>query len=115
MLLYVTGGLAAAQFDRTWTFFQDAPASTAVFGQNRTRWGWTAGVGTEFAIYGNWSLKSEFLYMRFEQDSANAVGNGAGLGAAGVGYRLDSQNSMWVTRIGINYRFGGGAPLYAAY
>ena len=37
-------------------------------------------------------------------------------GAAGLPYRLSSEDSVWVTRIGLNYRFGGwGAPLLARY
>ncbi len=35
-----------------------------------------------------------------------AAGDGNGIGDAGVSYRLDSQDSLWVTRIGLNYRFG---------
>jgi outer membrane immunogenic protein len=117
VFVYVTGGIAGGRFNRTWTFFQDGGPTAVVFAQDSTRWGWTAGVGTEWALpwFRNWSLKSEFLYMRFNQDRAFASGNAAiGIGNTGVAYRLDSEDSMWVTRIGINYRFGGGGG-YGAY
>jgi len=104
VLLYVTGGLAFAKLDRTWTFFEDGPVTTGVFTSNKTRLGWTAGVGAEWQFLPNWSLKSEVLYMRFETNDVTVVGNGT-IGALGVPYRLDSIDSMWVTRAGVNYRF----------
>jgi outer membrane immunogenic protein len=104
VLLYVTGGLAFAKFDRTWTFFEDGPVTTGVFSSNKTRLGWTAGVGAEWQFAPHWSLKSEVLYMRFETNDVTVVGNGI-IGAANVPYRLDSTDSMWVTRAGVNYRF----------
>jgi hypothetical protein len=33
----------------------------------------------------------------------------------GVNQRFESQDSVWVTRIGLNYRFGGYAPVLAKY
>jgi outer membrane immunogenic protein len=104
VLLYVTGGLAFAKFDRTWTFFQDGGPSTAVFSSDKTRLGWTAGVGAEWQFAPHWSLKSEVLYMRFETNDVTVTGNGI-IGALGTPYRLDSTDSMWVTRAGVNYRF----------
>jgi opacity protein-like surface antigen len=106
VLIYATGGFAYANFGRSYTIFEDAPATISTFTWNNTRWGWTAGVGTEWAFAPNWSLKSEVLYMRFEKDTATAIGLGApGAGLAGVAYRLESQNEAWISRIGVNYRF----------
>jgi outer membrane immunogenic protein len=114
LLIYATGGLAYANFRRSYTIFEDAPASSSTFNWNNTRWGWAAGVGTEWAFATNWSLKSEVLYMRFERDTANAIGLGAPFaGVAGATYRLESQNEAWISRIGVNYRFGG--PVVAKY
>ena len=55
--------------------------------------------------------------MSFEQDRVTAAGDGNGIGNAGVSYRLDSQESLWVSRIGLNYRFGdaGKGPVVAKY
>jgi outer membrane immunogenic protein len=69
VLLYVTGGLAYARFNRDFTVLENGPPPvSAVFSSSRTRWGWTAGVGSEWSFAPNWSLKSEFLYMRFVDD-----------------------------------------------
>lgn len=113
MLLYVTGGLAAARFKRDWTYFEDGPATTGFFSDSKTRYGWAAGFGTEWCLFDNWSLKSEVLYMRFSQDRTTVTGNGI-IGSAGVPYRIDSNNSIWTTKIGLNYRFNGG-PVTSRY
>jgi outer membrane immunogenic protein len=118
LLLYVTGGLAYANFRRNYAFFQDGPAHTNVFSSDNTKLGWVAGAGAEWALPNNWTLKGEFLYMSFEGDRVTVAGDGNGIGNAGVNYRLDSQESLWVSRIGLNYRFGGDAgkgPVVAKY
>jgi outer membrane immunogenic protein len=118
LLLYATGGLAYARFNRDITVFEDAPATAAVFSSSRTRWGWTAGVGTEWSFAPNWSLKSEFLYMRFAHDDqtfgAQTI-NGVTFGVPGRSYTFNHQDEVWVTRIGLNYRFGGYGPVMAKY
>ena len=83
LLLYVTGGLAYANFKRNYTYFQDGPAHANVFSSDSTKIGWAAGVGAEWAFANNWTLKGEFLYMSFEQDRLTAAGDGNGIGNAG--------------------------------
>lgn len=112
VLLYATGGFAYANFNRNFTYFEDGPATLGVFSTNNTRWGWTAGVGTEWAFAPNWSLKSEVLYMQFEKNTITALGNGV-IGSLNVPYRLESQDQAWISRVGVNYRFGG--PVVARY
>ena len=91
--------------------FNDNGDGTELFSQKRWRWGGVVGVGTEWAINNNWSLKSEFLYMAFERDEVNFV---SPVHNPGVNQRFESQDSVWVSRIGLNYRFGGG-PVMAKY
>ncbi len=116
-LVYATGGFAYAQFDRSYTLLEDAPATTFTFNSKNTRWGWTAGLGTEWAWTANWSLKSEVLYMRYINNDVTITGttfNGVNFGVPGRGYNIGSQDEVWITRIGLNYRFGGG-PVVARY
>jgi outer membrane immunogenic protein len=40
VLIYATGGFAYANFARSYTIFEDAPATTSTFRWNNTRWGW---------------------------------------------------------------------------
>jgi outer membrane immunogenic protein len=112
LLLYVTGGLAFANFNREWTLFNDGNGLTEVFSQRRWRWGGVVGVGTEWAINQNWSIKSEFLYMAFERDEVNFL---SVIHNPGVNQRFESQDSVWVSRIGVNYRFGGYGPVAGRY
>jgi outer membrane immunogenic protein len=118
LMLYATGGFAYAQFKREFTVFEDGPVTTAAFNSSRTRWGWTAGVGGEWALGSNWSIKSEFLYMRFVNDERSfpaVTVNGVNFGVPGRSYSFNNEDEAWVTRIGLNYRFGGGAPIVARY
>ena len=110
VLLYVTGGFAYANFNRDYTIVEDAPLTTFTFSSSNTRWGWTAGFGTEWAWSGNWSIKSEVLYMRFVGGDAGFTGttfNTVNFGVPGRGYSFGSDDDVWVARIGLNYRWGG--------
>ena len=99
LLLYATGGFAGARFRTSWV---DAP-DTAEF--RNWRWGWTAGVGTEWSWTGNWSIKAETLYVGFMDKDHDAT-----FGAAT--FRFVHSDAIWVSRIGLNYRFGGAAARY---
>jgi outer membrane immunogenic protein len=108
VLLYATAGLAYANFRHSWTYFQDGPVGSVTFSSSDTKFGLVAGFGAEWQVANSWSLKSEALYMAFEKSSVTGTGNtAAGLGTTGVSYRLDSHDSVWVARLGANYRFGG--------
>jgi outer membrane immunogenic protein len=100
LLLYVTGGFAYARFDRTLRVTDDSDTET--FSSRDTRWGWTAGVGTEWAINNNWSLKSEVLYLGFTNKETSYLST---VIDSGESFRVDHQDSAWVSRIGVNYRF----------
>jgi outer membrane immunogenic protein len=105
LLLYVTGGLAYANIKRDALYFEDdGDTSTETFSRSKTKFGWTAGVGTEWAINHNWSLKTEALYMQFEKDQTTYTSQ---ILSEGTQFRLKNEDSVWVARIGLNYRFGG--------
>ena len=114
LLLYVTGGFAYANTERTVALIvPTAPEfNQGPFTDEKTRWGWTMGFGTEWQIAPNWSFKSEVLYARFETGEATHT---CVLLCGGVPtpLRFEHESSAWVTRMGINYRFGGGG--YGGY
>jgi len=56
---------------------------------DQTASGWMLGVGTEYALWNNWSAKVEYNMMDFGNDSPFA------------------DNKFHVFKAGINYRFGG--------
>ena len=70
------------------------------------------GVGTEWAMWGNWSLQSEVLYARFEKDETSFTC--AVFCGTPESKRFDHHDSVWISKIGLNYRFGG-APVMAKY
>ncbi|MEA2927618.1 MAG: outer rane immunogenic protein [Hyphomicrobiales bacterium] len=96
MLLYVTGGLATARVEAT----VDATAVGGGFvSESKTRWGWTAGAGAEFALGGNWSAKADYLYVR--------LNNKDYLNPAPLGFAIRGNVPLdeHVFRVGLNYKF----------
>ena len=109
LLLYVTGGVAYANIKRDVAFFEDflsEDSATENASTSRTRLGWTAGAGTEWAINANWSLKSEFLYTQFGKDETTHTSK---IINEGTVFRLKHDDSAWIARLGLNYRFGGAS------
>jgi outer membrane immunogenic protein len=100
LLLYVTGGLAWARFDRSFTL--NAFGDVETFSSRDNRWGWTAGVGTEWAINNNWSVKGDVLYLGFPNKETSYTSTV--LDSGGI-FRVDNKDSAWISRIGINYRW----------
>jgi len=122
LLLYVTGGLAYARFNRDLTYtaahLAAAPAITQIFSESRYRAGFAVGVGTEWAINDNWSINSEFLYLGFEKDEQTFACSIAATcpvaGVVGTPFRYTFNDSVWVSRISLDYRFNY-APVIAKY
>lgn len=85
---YVTGGVA---------FGNIKGVSTGFAGVDETNVGWTVGGGLEVAVFGNLSVKGEYLYV-----DLGSVGCGASCGAL-AGNNIDLRTS--IVRGGLNYRF----------
>jgi outer membrane immunogenic protein len=101
-LLYVTGGIAGGHFGTTWTNFTPPVLLQADIGE--WAWGWVAGFGTEWAWSDRMTLRAETLYIDFvdrEHNVPTLLAN------------FTHVDSMWLTRVGVNVKFGG--PLVAAY
>src|SRR5262249_46115329 len=63
-LLYVTGGGAWAKIDTSEFLAGGSPANGHQ--ESNTRSGWTVGAGIEYALGYGWSVKSEYLYVKFD-------------------------------------------------
>jgi len=109
MLLYVTGGVAAGHFKTNYFTHFVIPGfidTTSTFNTDQWRWGLAAGVGAEWALGTNWTLRTEVLYVDFIESSHRVVFvPGVPPGFAS----FKESDSAWITRIGVNYRFGAGA------
>jgi outer membrane immunogenic protein len=66
-LVYVTGGAAIAPVQAGLN-----PPSTF---DSATKLGWAAGAGAEFAFFGNWSAKVEYLYIDLAMSSCSTAAN----------------------------------------
>ena len=83
------------------------------------RSGWVVGVGTEYALIGGWSVKSELLYANFgtfHYDDSPGLRTPASSALAPT-----SRCREYIWRVGMNYRFDwatfgkGKAPVVAKY
>jgi outer membrane immunogenic protein len=113
LLLYVTGGVAYGDVDYSaQTDFRPVGTEQYPAAFSRTKVGWTAGGGAEWAFAQNWSAKVEYLYMDLGSEStiANPV---PPLPPFQVGYSWKTQEQ--IVRVGVNYKFGFGTPVVANY
>lgn len=88
LMIYATGGGAYGRLGANGTM-----AATA-FSSSTNYWTWTAGAGAEWAFYGPWSAKIEYLY----------AGTPSSLPPLPVN-NVSGSGSMNLVRAGINYHF----------
>ena len=121
-LIYVTGGLAAANFgfSQNIGYLSNAvdalPFTTAAGGANAgstssTKFGWTIGAGFERMLDNNWSIKAEYLYVDLGTQSFASSYTDLQPTVFTVTHK-DSLTAN-IVRLGVNYRFGG--PVVAKY
>jgi outer membrane immunogenic protein len=96
LLVYVTGGLATASVEA----FVDATAiAGGTASESRTRWGWTAGGGAEYALGNGWSAKADYLYVRLNNHEY------LNPGPPGFAIRGNVPVDEHILRVGVNYKF----------
>jgi outer membrane immunogenic protein len=112
VLFYVTGGAAWINTDYSATLTA-LRGETAVTSFNRTKTGWVAGGGVEWAFMPNWSVRAEYLYYGFDGTTSSASFLPAPCGgcALPVNYRWSS-GDVQSARVGVAYKFGGPAARY---
>ena len=77
------------------------------------RWGWTAGVGIEWAFATNWSAMIEYDHYGFDTKTiAMSVTNNS---FAVIPANLNVSHDIDAVKVGINYRFWSGGPVVARY
>ncbi|MGY8665646.1 carbohydrate porin [Bradyrhizobium sp. UFLA05-109] len=94
LMPYVTGGFA---WGHTHINVNDANGD-AQFPVGHYQTGWTAGLGLEFAVSGNWTAKAEYEYI----DLARHAYDLSGFGLANV----DVDPRIHLFKLGLNYQFG---------
>jgi outer membrane immunogenic protein len=96
LLFYVTAGSAVARINSAWSV---TGGPEVVLAYDDWRWGWTAGLGTEWAVLPNVSIKSEVLYADFGQNVASVFSP-----LIGFPFRFANSDSVWSARMGVNFK-----------
>ena len=103
----MTGGAAWSGFDlNNYNGIGVATAQRVPTRVNKT--GWIVGVGTEYALLGGWSVKSEWLYANFgtmHYGDEPGIVNGCIAGCVNA----DVKMYEYIWRVGMNYRFDWAA------
>lgn len=86
-LPFITGGVA---------FGDIKVAPNNGLSETKTKVGWTAGAGVEYAFMGNWSAKVEYLYVDLGKSNCSATT---------CGIDTDVKFNANIVRAGLNYRF----------
>lgn len=76
---------------------------TAITG-NTTNFGWTAGLGVEWAFWGSWSARAEYDFVGLNNQTFTSGSGPAPFG--GDVFTSNNRNIQTVTA-GVNYKFGG--------
>ena len=122
LLIYGTGGAAYGNIRSTLAAGTIGGAGIIGGAIDKTRLGWTAGAGGEWAIDRNWSVKLEYLYMdlgRFGGTGGTTVTTVANVPQQGFStqttttFGSNGRFTDHILRVGFNYRFGG--PVVAKY
>jgi outer membrane immunogenic protein len=101
ILVYVKGGGAwVGSSNSALTVSTGVPLALS---SSTTDWGWTAGIGLECAVWGNWSGRVEYDYVGLKRQSFT-VGSGTAPFATDV-IATKSLNLNLITA-GVNYKFG---------
>jgi outer membrane immunogenic protein len=105
-LIYATGGAAFGDIE---TGLSGGGITSPAYDKT-TKTGWTAGGGVEVGFADNWSAKLEYLYIDLGTVNCSTALN---CGIPAVPPVAATATSVDFTahtlRVGINYRFGGGA------
>jgi outer membrane immunogenic protein len=126
-LFYVKAGAAYVNEDYTQSLNASIDRAcngcdTVANGQlsaSHSRWGWMAGIGVEYGLFDNWSAKVEYNYLDFGNESVTLVGSACASTrrtiCGALSHALEVRQEIHLIKFGLNYRFGGKAPVVAKY
>jgi outer membrane immunogenic protein len=103
-LFYGTGGLAFGKVESTSDTLFTLGGDHYVGSRSDTEFGWVIGVGVEYKISCNVSLKAEYLYIDLGDAS---YGSPEVTASPTFSYATDIETQFHVINLGLNFRFGG--------
>jgi outer membrane immunogenic protein len=105
VLLYGKGGGAWVGTNNPGLTVTGFPGATFTTSNNNNNFGWTAGLGVEWAFFNNWSARAEWDYIRLQNQTLT-------VGTSGTPFDTDVVNinnrSINMFTAGVNYKFGWG-------
>jgi outer membrane immunogenic protein len=110
VLLYLTAGLAYGRTNHVVSDMTNPPPSgfPEVFHDfSTTKIGPVAGAGIEYGLDPRWSVKAEALYVDLGKHTGIFQNNRDPNLQPGFSGRLETLDTMWIVRAGVNYKFGG--------
>jgi outer membrane immunogenic protein len=117
LLFYVKAGAAFVDETATVTHPEFAGVTPAVIAaaNNKNNVYWTLGGGVEWAFAGNWTVKAEYMFIGTDNNLSCAFnpGDGGLIPAGTYCWKHSGLDGINTAKIGLNYLFGGGAPLVA--
>jgi len=99
--IYLTGGVARANFGLAQTYSDTAGAAGSA-SASRTQTGWTLGAGFETMWKGNWSIKVDYLFAKF--GTINGTGEIVSTTATSNGLQGSADLTVQTVRIGLNHK-----------
>src|SRR4029079_6854867 len=102
-LIYFTGGIALGHTNNDHTVINDPSGNIfARFTQNRTKVGWTAGVGVEHMFGPHWTARAEVRYVDLGTKNVSCT---EGNGVLCTAYRGEFSNTLMMGLVGLSYKF----------
>ncbi len=107
VLLYGKGGGAWVGTSNPSFTVGGAATPTPFTSSSNNNFGWTGGLGVEWAFMGNWSARAEWDYVRLQNQNFTVAGTAAPGSYADVTISVNNRSINMFTA-GLNYKFGGG-------
>jgi outer membrane immunogenic protein len=103
-LFYVTGGLTVTNLKYNNTYVETFYPSAQDGSVSKTKLGWTAGIGVEYALLNSWSVKAEYLHVDFGSVSS-AVPIVVVPGGNTAPFSNSANLRSEIVRLGVNKKF----------
>jgi outer membrane immunogenic protein len=105
-LVYFTGGVAWGDFDYAALAQNENATFVAQSRFSKTADGYVLGGGFEYAFWGNWSARAEYLYYRLSTADAITVADSTGNFPGFLsGFHWTGGTNVNVLRAGVSYKF----------
>lgn len=104
-LVYFTGGLAFGHVKNSFTTGSQFIGIDNQFTQNKTKVGWTAGVGVEHMFGPHWTARAELRYVDLGTSNIACTPGFSNNDCGTIGYRGEFSNTLVQGLVGLTYKF----------